>query len=176
MRGIAQTLAGAVVLGVTSTVADLVWARWIPRHRAVFGLAHGAILCAVLGITLAALVGARRRRLLRAGAGEMALGLVAAGSFYVLQPQVGWNAMFAAWMLLWLLTAFLARGVAEIPEPIGTTVVRALVAAVLSGLAFWSISGIWLSPSPGGPDYLWNLVAWTFAFLPGFGALLLRRP
>lgn len=175
MSEIVATLVGSLALGITSTLADFVWARWIPRHRTLYGLIHGAALCAVLGITLALLVGARRRQLLRAAAGEMTIGMVAAGSFYLLFPGVGWNAMFVAWMMLWLLTAFLVRGVARVPEQVGTTLVRGLTAAVLSGLAFWSISGIWLSPPAGGPNYAWNLAAWTFAFLPGFGALLLRR-
>jgi len=175
MSAIVATVIGSLVLGATSTLGDLVWARWIPRHRPLFGLVHGAVLCAVLGVTLAVLVGARRRHILRAAAGEAVVGLVAAGSFYLLLPGVGWGAMFAAWMLLWLLTAYMVARMAQTPEPAGTTVVRGLVAAILSGLAFWSISGIWLNPPPGGPDYVWNLAAWSFAFLPGFGALLLRR-
>lgn len=175
MSAIAATVIGSVILGATSTLGDLVWAWWIPGHRPLFGLVHGAVLCAVLGLTLAVLVGAPPRRLLRAAAGETVVGLVAAGSFYLLLPVVGWGAMFAAWMVLWLLTAFLVARMAPTPEPVGTTVVRGLVAAILSGLAFWTISGIWLSPPPDGPDYVWNLAAWSFAFLPGFGALLLRR-
>jgi hypothetical protein len=38
-----------------------------------------------------------------------------------------------------------------------------------------SISGIWTRPAPGGPDYPWHFLSWSFAFLPGFLALSLRR-
>jgi class 3 adenylate cyclase len=48
-------------------------------------------------------------------------------------------------------------------------------AALLSGAAFWAISGIWLEREPGGPNYAWNFLCWTFAYFPGFAALLVSR-
>ncbi|MEO1370088.1 MAG: hypothetical protein AAFX50_23140, partial [Acidobacteriota bacterium] len=49
-------------------------------------------------------------------------------------------------------------------------------AAVGSGLAFWAISDIWTKAQPGGPNYLWHFACWSFAFFPGFAALLLPLP
>jgi hypothetical protein len=57
----------------------------------------------------------------------------------------------------------------------GPALVRGVSAAILSGLAFYAISGIWLKPPPGGPHYLTNFVSWTIAFFPGFLALLAGR-
>ena len=104
------------------------------------------------------------------------VGLLAAASFYALAPLLGYSAMFVSWMALWIGFAFLdakLRGAAAARE----TLVRGVLAAIGSGIAFWAISGIWLRPSPGGPRYAYNFACWTLAFLPGFLALLLRgRP
>jgi hypothetical protein len=59
---------------------------------------------------------------------------------------------------------------------LGRATIRGLGAAVLSGLAFYLISGIWTRHDPGGPNYAWNLVAWSFAFFPGFAVLFSSRP
>ena len=58
--------------------------------------------------------------------------------------------------------------------PVGTA--RGVAAAVLSGVAFWAISGIWLSGSTRNPNYLVNFASWFVAFAPGFACLLLRQP
>jgi hypothetical protein len=84
--------------------------------------------------------------------------------------------MFVMWPAFWVALAFLnGMGLGEPRTGRGEAVARGLVAAVLSGLAFWSISGIWTHHGPGGPNYPYNFACWTFAFLPGFLALLLRR-
>jgi hypothetical protein len=57
----------------------------------------------------------------------------------------------------------------------GNAAVRGVVAAILSGLAFYAISGIWTRPSPEGPNYVRNFLSWTFAFFPGFAALFMVR-
>ena len=48
---------------------------------------------------------------------------------------------------------------------------RGVVAALLSGVAFYLVSGMWTSPPRGGPDYPRFFLNWTFAFFPGFLAL-----
>jgi hypothetical protein len=172
MPGALPALAGALLLAALSTFGDFVWARFTLPHRAVFGLVHGTLLLMAVGLYLGALRG-------RAAVGALAgalVGLLAAGSFYALAPLLGYSAMFASWMALWIGFAFLdarLRGGALPRE----TILRGLVAAAGSGLAFWAISGIWLRPAPGGPRYAYNFACWTLAFLPGFLALLLRgRP
>jgi len=169
MPGALAALAGALLLGALNTFGDFVWARFVSAHRAVFGLAHGTLLLMAVGLYLGFL---RGRPALGALAGAV-VGLLAAASFYALAPLLGDVAMFVSWMALWigfaLVDARLRGGVSS-----REAVLRGTAAAVGSGLAFWAISGIWLSPAPGGPRYAYNFLCWTLAFLPGFLALLLR--
>jgi hypothetical protein len=160
--------AAALFLGAIMTGGDFVWAYFGVRHSRTSGVVHGALMCLCIG----GIIGARSGRI---GAGLLAgplIGVLAAGSFYALASTFGWGAMLPAWMLFWICFALLQH--ALVKETLPTTLGRGLVAAVLSGLAFYAISGIWTRPSPGGPDYLVHFVYWSFAFLPGFLALFLR--
>jgi hypothetical protein len=168
MSGLRAALGGALVLAALNTLGDFVWARFVPRHRAVLGLAHGTLLLLALGLYL----GLVRRRPLPGALGGAAAGLLAAASFYALAPLVGYSAMFVSWMALWMALAFLdgrLRGGAPGREWLA----RGLLAAAGSGLAFYAVSGIWTRPAPGGPSYPYHFLCWTIAFLPGFAALLL---
>jgi hypothetical protein len=169
MKGWPSALAGALVLGALSTLGDWVWAAFGLRHRAVAGLAHGTLLLLAQGLYL----GGLRGRPAAGAAGGALVGLLAAASFYALAPLLGYSAMFASWMGLWVGFGFLdarLRGSDSWREPLA----RGVAAAVGSGLAFWAISGIWLHPHPDGPRYAYNFACWTIAFLPGFAALLVR--
>jgi len=180
LTGIAATLIATLVLAAASTSGDLIWALWIPAHRAVFGLIHGALLFMILGLVLGVLAardrdGADSRPLpARAAGGELLAGLGGAAAFYALFPFIGWAAMFVAWMGLWVLTAFLNRWIRGWGEGLGKTLGRGAAAALLSGAAFWAISGIWLGGSTRNPDYAVNFASWFVAFLPGFACLLLQ--
>jgi hypothetical protein len=101
------------------------------------------------------------------------IGLLAAGTFYVLAPWLRYYAMFPAWMLFWLCFAVLQKQLCRDPRW-GSAFARGAAAALVSGLAFYLISGIWTRPPRGGPNYWFNLGAWTFAFFPGFAALFVR--
>jgi hypothetical protein len=161
------SLLGALLLAALSTLGDYVWARFVPAHRAVFGLAHGTLLLLVLGLYL----GLLRRRPVFGALGGAAVGLLAAASFYALARALGSGAMFVSWMALWLGFACLdARLRGRVPAR--EVLVRGLLAALGSGMAFYAISGIWTNPAPGGPRYAFHFLCWTVAFLPGFAALL----
>lgn len=167
-----QAVGGALWAAVLSTFGDWVWARFIPSHRPVFGLAHGAALCLGIGLYLGLL---RGRALMGAGVGA-AIGLAAAGGYYLLALAMGYAAMFVLWMGLWMALGWLAaRGLGEPRPPASSAWFRGAMAATGSGLAFYAISGIWTHPRANGPDYLEHFVCWTLAFLPGFAALLVRR-
>jgi hypothetical protein len=172
MSGSLAALVGALLLGAFSTLGDFVWARYVPSHRAVFGLVHGTLLLLVLGLYL----GLLRRQPIRGALGGAAVGLAAAAGFYALAGLLGYSAMFVAWMALWIGFALLDGRWLQKGVPPREAVIRGLVGAVLSGLAFYTISGIWTRPHPAGPAYAFNFVCWTFAFLPGFLALLVRKP
>jgi hypothetical protein len=170
MTGLVHAVLGALLLAALNTFGDFVWARFIPRHRAVLGLLHGALLFLALGGYL----GALRGRILRGALAGAGVGLAAALCYYALARWLRWYAMFPAWMALWAGFALLdARGLREHRASYASGLLRGGLAALGSGAAFYLISGIWIRPRPGGPDYLEHFLSWTVAFLPGFLALLL---
>ena len=171
MQAILAALWAAVLLGALSTAGDFVWAHWRVPHRIVTGLIHGAAICLAIG----AVIGVREHRPLAGTAAGPVIGLLAAAAFYALAPWLRWGAMFPAWMFFWICFAWL-QGYLRGSRVGLDAAVRGVAAAVLSGLAFYTISGIWTRPSPGGPDYVRNLWSWTFAFLPGFAALFWSAP
>lgn len=152
------------------TLGDWAWAALQIRHRVVYGLIHGALMCLCLGIA----VGVRAGRPVPAALAGPVIGVIAAASFYALAPMLRWSAMFPAWMLLWILFALLQQRLAR-KEAMGTALVRGAAAALLSGAAFYAISGIWTNDSHTNPDLVRHFGAWTIAFLPGFVALFARR-
>jgi hypothetical protein len=173
MRGLQGAVAGALIIGALMTFGDWVWAVLELPHRVVLGLIHGLVLCCGIGLYL----GFPRRAATRGALIGGAIGLGAAALFYALAPLLKWSAMLPAWMAFWIAFGVLLwRGMGEPIATLGEAVVRGVVAAFGSGLAFYSIMGIWTSHPPGGPDYLRHFGSWSFAFLPGFVALLAERP
>jgi hypothetical protein len=156
----------SLVLGIVSTAGDFVWAAMDLRHRVLYGLVHGAVVCFCIG----AVIGWRVKRLAPAALAGPLIGVLAAGVFYLLAPSMRYAAMFPAWMFFWICFASLQAWLLP-SKPFTSALVRGIAAALLSGAAFWAISGIWTRPSPGGPDYVRHLWSWTVAFLPGFLAL-----
>jgi len=172
MAGIVHSIVGALLIGALNTFGDFVWARFIPAHRPLFGLLHGTVLCLGIGLYL----GALRRLAARGAVAGALIGLGAAGGYYLLARFVGYTAMFVLWMALW--TAFGLLDALALGEPrssVGTALTRGAMAAVGSGAAFFAVSGIWTRPLAGGPDYAYNFLCWTIAFLPGFLSLLLGK-
>lgn len=174
LEGLKPIAIGTLVMAAVSTFADAFWAAALPEHRTIYGLVHGGLVLAVLGLMLGRLSGARKPLL--AAVGGLMIGILAAALFYVLFPVIGIPAMVTAWMILWVAFAFLSNALAAKQEPPTRTVVRGVAAAIFSGIGFWLISGIWLGPHDPGPLYFRNFVAWCIAFLPGFASLLLGRP
>jgi hypothetical protein len=172
MPGVLKALAAALFLAAVNTLGDFVWARWVAHHRAVYGLLHGAALCLALGLAL----GAARGRPARGALAGPAIGLGAAAGYYALATVMGYAAMFVMWMVLWMAFGlFGARGLGEPRASTAEALVRGALAAVGSGVGFYAISGIWTRHGPGPPDYAYNFLCWTVAFLPGFLALLAGR-
>lgn len=155
----------SLLLGAVMTGGDWVWAFFSLRHRMFTGIAHGALMCLFIG----AIIGSRAGRQVQGLVTGPVIGAVAAAAFYALAPAMGYSAMVPAWMLFWILFAVLQRWLSG--GPLGSALARGLAAAVLSGLAFYAISGIWTRPARGGPNYLVHFLSWSFAFLPGFLSL-----
>jgi hypothetical protein len=170
--GLTGAALAALVLGAASTAGDMLWAGLSLRHRMVYGLLHGALICLAIG----AFVGWPARRVASGVAAGPLIGLLAAGVFYLLAPRLGYYAMFPAWMFFWICFALLQRWLRREPAW-APALARGVAAAVVSGAAFYAISGIWTRPAPGGPNYLYHFAAWSFAFFPGFAALFVTpRP
>lgn len=164
-------LVGAIVLGALSTLYDFIWAHFEVRHTTFHGLVHGMTLLSVAGLVLAW----PPRRYVAGLVGGAVAGLIAAASFYALYTVFGYlGGILAAWMLLWLLFSALEAWLRRQSPVAGPVLLRGLAAAVLSGAAFYLVSGMWTDHS-GPPNYLRNALYWTFAFFPGFAALLWRR-
>ena len=169
MSPLVAAVVAALFLGAIMTAGDFIWSYFGVRNSMATGMAHGAAMCLCIGGVIGVRAG-------RPAAGLLAgpvIGVLAAGSFYALAPALGWGAMLPAWMLFWICFALLQHWLSR--ETLPTALGRGVVAAVLSGLAFYLISGIWTRPAPGGPNYLVHFVYWSFAFLPGFVALFVRR-
>ena|SRR5688500_9183200 len=169
-RSAMHAVLAALLLAAVSTFGDFVWANWQVRHRMVYGLAHGAAMCLCIG----AVIGARTGRFGAGTAAGPVVGLLAAGTFYLLAPMLGYYAMFPAWMLFWFCFSILQARLSG-DRRLGAALTRGLVAALLSGLAFYLVSDMWTRPPRGGPDYPVFFLKWTFAFLPGFFALFFAR-
>lgn len=167
----ARPLIAAAVLGLASTLGDWIWVRFVPDGAIVPGVIHGIVIFALLAVVLGWAVrapGASRRLL----ATLPAVGLLLAAIFYPLAHGIGYlGALLATWLAMWLALALLAawaRGGSWAP---GAALVRGLAAGIASGLAFWLVSAMWTDPEFGA-GYPVRFLLWTFAFLPGFLALL----
>ena len=164
------TLIATLALAAVMTLGDFAWAAFTIRHSVVKGVVHGAAMCLCLGLA----IGFRTSKPRPAAIAGPLIGVAAAGTFYLLVPALRWGAMFPAWMLLWILFALLQRQLAKV-ETIGATLKRGVLAALMSGLAFYLISDIWIHEA-AHPSMLVHFGAWAFAFLPGFAALFVRQP
>jgi hypothetical protein len=170
-KSLRTALGAAIALAAVSTLGDFVWAKWLPEHKAVFGLIHGALLGAAIGLA----VGLARDRAVAGLIGGAGIVLGAALGFYALRPLLGYSAMFVLWMALWLAFGLLGGRWLGPRHSTREALTRGAVAAVGSGLAFYLVSGIWSRFDPRTIDYLYNFGCWTLAFLPGFLALLVER-
>jgi hypothetical protein len=170
MRAMAFAFIASVLLGAVMTAGDWAWAALEIRHRVVYGLIHGALMCLCVGLA----VGVRVGKPAAAALAGPAIGVIAAASFYALAPVLGWSAMFPAWMLLWILFAMLQQRLSR-KESTSAALLRGVAAALVSGAAFYAISGIWVNDSHTDPNLVRHFGAWTVAFLPGFIALFLSR-
>ena len=169
MAHVRAAVVASLFLGAVMALGDYLWAALHIQHRVAYGIAHGAVMCLCLGIA----IGVHTGRTVPATLAGPVIGVIAAGSFYLLAPWLRMTAMFPAWMLFWILFALLQQQLRG-SERLAAAAVRGVVAAVLSGLAFYAISGIWTGPSHDEPALAIRFCAWSFAFLPGFLALFWR--
>ena len=159
---------GAIVTAAVSTLGDYLWANVLPHGIPIYGLAHGLILFLTVGFCL----GLPARKPVAGALGGAAIGLASAGAFYLLQPFIGYSALFVLFVALWIGLGLLTGRVLQQRDSLRAVLVRSVLAAAGSGLGFYAISGIWFPLNPHGWDYAVHFLYWTLAYLPGFGALL----
>jgi uncharacterized membrane protein len=158
----------ALALGLVMTAGDFLWSALNLRHRVAYGLIHGAVMCLCLAVT----IGVRAGKPGRAALAGPLIGVIAAASFYALVPVLRWGALFPAWMVFWILFAFLQQRL-DRNERLAAAALRGVMAALLSGVAFYLISGIWTNEARYRSMAI-HFAAWSIAFLPGFLVLFYR--
>ena len=170
-RGFSRAIASALVMAAVSTTGDYLWKNVLPHHIPIYGLAHGTLLFLTAGLCLGVAAG----KPALGAIGGAVIGFSAAGSFYLLQPLMGYSAMFVLFIALWVALGLLNGRVLQQRESMRVVLIRSAIAAVGTGLGFYVISGIWFPFNPRGWDYLRHFVSWTVAYLPAFAALLSQR-
>lgn len=173
--GFIPALLSAVTLGASSTFGDWLWANYLTDGALLPAVVHGAAIFLLLALVLSTAAGTREaaRRLFPT---LPITGVLIAALFYPLASVVGYiGALLVSWATMWLATAALQRWARGSNELFEHALLRGALAAIGSGVAFWLISGMWTAPSPEPIVYPARLLSWTFAFLPGFLALLVAQ-
>jgi hypothetical protein len=170
-NSLTAAVVGALVTAAVSTLGDYLWKNVLPHGLPVYWFAHAIVLFSTVGFCL----GLPSKKPLAGALGAVAIGCLATAGFYFLQPLMGYAAMFPLFFALWLGLGVLAGRVLQRRDSVNAIVVRSLLAAAGSGLGFYVISGIWMPFNPKGLDYVKHFMFWTFAYLPGFAALLVGR-
>jgi hypothetical protein len=160
-------IARPVFVALVATLGDYVWFEYGVRHTALHGVVHGAVLLLAVGLVLGQHAGA----LGRGAIGGVAAGVAGALAFYAVAGIAGYlGALIAAWMFTWIVLSAVAAWLRGDLRVISTWAVPGVLAAVGSGITFYLVSGIW-TDHPESRNYLWHLLAWTFAWAPGVFAL-----
>lgn len=169
-----KTIIGIAIVAAVATAADATWYTFGIQHTIVAGVVHGALLLTVVGGVLGSSSG-RVAKGLPIGA---IAGIGGAASYYVLillmDGRTYGSAIPAAWVSMWLILAALDGRWLRAPErrSWAAIAVRALTAALFSGLAFYFVmTTLWGPPPVDGRNYFVQFLAWAFAWTPGLIAL-----
>jgi hypothetical protein len=171
---------GLGILGVAlvATLGDYTWYTLRVRHSVVTGIVHGAVLLTAVG----AVLGMDAGRVLRGLPIGTLSGIGGALIYYVLVALVDrrtyGSAIPAAWVGMWLIVALLDGRWLRAPQrrPWGEIALRGVLAAVLSGIAFYLVMNtLWGRPPATGRNYFLQFAAWAVAWAPGLLALTLGR-
>ena len=175
MKNVAQpfraAVVGAIATAAVSTIGDYLWANGLPHGQPIYWFAHAIVLFTTVGLCL----GLPSRKPLGGAIGAAEVGCVATAGFYLLQSRMGYSAMFPLFVGLWLGLGILTGRVLQQRASLGEVLTRSTLAAVGSGVGFYTISGIWMPFNPHGWDYARHFFYWTIAYFPAFAALLMQN-
>lgn len=168
------------ILGVAFVATILDYTRYIPgvSHGIAMGIAHGAVLLTAVGAVLGFDAGRFVKGL---PIGAMS-GVGGALIYYVLVATVDrrtyGSAIPLAWVGMWLLVAVFDGRWLRAPQKRtwSEVVIRGVLAAVFSGMAFYlMLNTLWGPPPETGRNYVVQFGAWIVAWTPGLLALTLGR-
>lgn len=169
---------GILGVALVATLGDYTWYTLGVRHSMVSGIVHGAVLLTAVG----AVLGLHAGRVLRGLPIGTLSGIGGALIYYVLVALVDrrtyGSAIPLAWIGMWLIVALLDGRWLRAPQrrPWGEIALRGLLAAVVSGLAFYFVMNtLWGRPPATGRNYFVQFAAWVVAWAPGLLALTLGR-
>lgn len=171
---------GLGILGVAlvATLGDYTWYTLRVRHSIATGIIHGAVLLTAVG----AVLGLDARRVVKGLPIGALSGIGGALIYYVLVALVDRRtygaAIPASWVAMWLLIALLDGRWLRAPSRRSwrEVAIRGVLAAVLSGLAFFLVlSTLWGRPPATGRNYFVQFAAWVVAWAPGLLVLTLGR-
>jgi hypothetical protein len=170
---------GIFGVALVATLGDYTWYTLNVRHSMVTGIVHGAVLLTAVG----AVLGLDAGRVVKGLPIGTLSGVGGALIYYLLVMLVDRRTYGAAiplsWVGMWLLVAVLDGRWLRAPQhrPWGEIAMRGVLAAVVSGVAFYSVMTIlWGRPPATGRNYLVQFAAWVVAWAPGLLALTLGRP
>ena len=166
----ARIVLGILIVAAVSTASDYIWYEIGVRHRMTTGIITGVVMLLAVGGALGWIAG----RLVNGLWIGVVAGLIGALAYYAMaSPLGGQTAMIAAWVSLWIILAIgEGRFLRSSRRPWGEVVTRGVMAAVLSGLTFYVVSGdLWGRPPAGGRNYALQFARWLVAWGPGIFAL-----
>ena len=173
-----KNVVGILGVALVATLGDFTWYTLNVRHSIVTGIIHGAVLLTVVG----AVLGFDAGRVVKGLPIGAVAGVGGALIYYLLVALVDRRtygaAIPASWVGMWLLVALLDGRWLRAPQrrPWGEIALRGVLAAVLSGTAFFLVMNtLWGRPPATGRNYFVQFAAWVIAWAPGILALTLGR-
>lgn len=170
---------GILGVAVVATLGDYTWYTLNVRHSMVTGIIHGAVLLTAVG----AVLGLDAGRIVKGLPIGTLSGVGGALIYYLLVQLVDRRTYGAAiplsWVGMWLLVALLDGRWLRAPQrrPWGEIAMRGVLAAVVSGIAFYFVmTTLWGRPPATGRNYFVQFAAWVVAWAPGLLALTAGRP
>lgn len=173
-----KIVVGILGVALVATLGDFTWYTLNVRHSIVTGIIHGAVLLTVVG----AVLGFDAGKVVKGLPIGAVAGVGGALIYYLLVALVDRRtygaAIPASWVGMWLLVALLDGRWLRAPQrrPWGEIAIRGVLAALLSGIAFFLVMNtLWGRPPATGRNYLVQFAAWVVAWAPGLLALTLGR-
>jgi hypothetical protein len=173
-----KAVVGILGVALVATLGDYTWYTIGVRHSIVTGVIHGAVLLTAVG----AVLGYDAGRFLKGLPIGALAGIGGALTYYLLvaimDRRTYGTAIPASWVALWFILAVLDGRWLRAPfrRPWREIAIRGVLAAVLSGVAFYLVMNtLWGRPPATGRNYFVQFAAWVVAWAPGLLALTLGR-